>query len=250
MIMAHGQQNWSFISQRPTRLIFAAKLDETQGGSGKLPGLYSEVLPIYLPSALASEVQIFRSLETISQNMSKGDGRDVAVMLISSHGATVDGDFYLLPNGVDASTPASIKASAISAEQLQKELSQLASHGFVLVLIDACRSGALTNTGLSLAPDADRLRLQMAHGGVFVLTSASGTEDSLEDPRWGHGAFTKILLDALAGDAVQGGHGVISVGELTAYLQKHLPELTHNVQNLGVNPDFQHVTMNIFLTGN
>jgi hypothetical protein len=90
----------------------------------------------------------------------------------------------------------------------------------------------------------------MLQSGVFVLTSSSGAEDSAEDPKWGHGAFTKVLLDALAGGAAAGGRGPIYVGELTAYLQKKLPELTNGSQHLGVNPDFQHVTTNIFVIGN
>jgi hypothetical protein len=130
---------------------FATKLDKTQGGEGKAGGLYADVLPTFLPSAIALKDQIFQSFENIKGNMSKGDGRDVAVIMFSSHGASIDGDFYLLPHGVDASTPASIKASAISDEQLHNELNKLAEHGFVLVLLDACRSGAITNSGVQLA---------------------------------------------------------------------------------------------------
>ncbi len=181
--------------------------------------------------------------------MSKGDGRDVAVVMFSGHGAKINSDFYLLPYGVDAATTASIEASAIPTEQLQHRIDRLAGHGFVLVLLDACRSGGETSSGVQLAPDADSLRNRLSHDGVVVLTSSLGTEDSAEDPKWGHGAFTKVLLDALAGGAASGGREPISVGELIAYLQKRLPEVTGGAQHLGVSLDFQHVTANIFISG-
>jgi hypothetical protein len=229
---------------------FATELDQTQGDQMTAGGgFYAEVLPIFLPSAIASKTEIFQSLDDVERNMSKGDGRDVAIVMFSGHGAKINDDFHLLPYGVDATTTASIEASAIPGDQLQNRIDKLAAHGFVLVLLDACRSGAMTAAGAQLAPDADGLRNRMARDGVVVLTSSSGTEDSKEDPKWGHGAFTKVLLGALAGGAASGGHGLISVGELIAYLQKHLPEVTKGAPHLGVSPDFQHVTTNLFIAG-
>ena len=66
-----------------------------------------------------------------------------------------------------------------------------------------------------------------------VLASCIGSH---EDEKWGHGAFTKALLDALsASDDVDTNHdGVISMSELTAYIQRHLTELTGgDQQSLG-----------------
>jgi hypothetical protein len=68
------------------------------------------------------------------RNMAKGSGQDLAVVLFSGHGTMIDGSFYLLPYGVDARTPARLKASAIPASEFQAEVRQLAEHGRVLVL--------------------------------------------------------------------------------------------------------------------
>jgi hypothetical protein len=57
---------------------------------------------------------------------------------------------------------------------------------------------------------------------------------SYEDEKWGHGAYTKVLLDALsAADIDTDKNGVISMGELTDYIDKHLDELTTHKQQLG-----------------
>jgi uncharacterized caspase-like protein len=75
-------------------------------------------------------------------NMAKDEpGQDLAVILFSGHGAMIDDRFYLLPYGVDARTPADLKASAISANDFHDEVAELAKPGRVLVLLDACHSG-------------------------------------------------------------------------------------------------------------
>jgi uncharacterized caspase-like protein len=88
----------------------------------------------------------------------------------------------------------------------------------------------------------------MNASNVTVLTSSSGDKVSHEDEKWGHGAFTKALLDALsASDEVDTNHdGVISMSELTAYIQKHLTELTGGDQQLGLDQRFQG---DIFVAG-
>jgi outer membrane protein assembly factor BamB len=107
------------------RLKFAAKdandvanaLLATQGSEfNKKGGLYADVKPQYLHDGEADRAAIFRALASMKANMAKDEaGQDLAVILFSGHGAMIDDSFYVLPYGVDASTPASLKASAISA---------------------------------------------------------------------------------------------------------------------------------------
>ena len=106
-----------------------------------------------------------------------------------------DGEFYLLPHGVDVNDPVTIKDTALSATDLRREIDGLAQHGRVLVLLDACRSGGAMASGQALAVDANRWRAALVGPNVTVLTSSSAAELSREDPRWGNGAFTKIVLE-------------------------------------------------------
>ncbi len=159
-----------------------------------------QVKPQRLLDSEASKSGIIDALQTMRDGMSKGAGNDLAVVYFSGHGAMVDDKLYLLPADVDASRPARIKATALSIDDLRDELLELAKHGRVLVLLDACHSGATSMDGVKLAMDSTRLRSGLAAGNVTVLTSSSGDEVSYEDKRWQHGAFTKVLLDAF-GDA-------------------------------------------------
>jgi uncharacterized caspase-like protein len=90
-----------------------------------------------------------------------------------------------------------------------------------------------------LASNADLLRLTMSASNVTVLTSSTSHETSGEDEKWNHGAFTKVLLDALGKDADEDHDGLISMSELTHYLATHVPTLTAYSQHPGVEVRFE-----------
>jgi hypothetical protein len=74
-------------------------------------------------------------------------------------------------NGVDARTPADLKAPAISADEFHHKVAELAKYGRVPVLLDACHSGGVTGDGSALTSNADLLRSIIAASNVTVLTS-------------------------------------------------------------------------------
>ncbi len=89
-------------------------------------------------------------------------------------------------------------------------------------------------------PSASLLSSAVAAGNVTVLTSSKADKLSREDEAWRHGAFTKVLLDALSDDdADTDRNGVISMSDLTAYMEKRLDLLTGGDQQLGVVQSFQ-----------
>jgi uncharacterized caspase-like protein len=199
-------------------------------------GLYAEVMPTFLQDDTADRAGIFEALEATERNMARGTGQDLAIVMFSGHGTMIDGQFYLVPHGADTRTPARLKASVIPATEFQSEILKLAAHGRVLVLMDACRSAGLIG-GAPAAIEA----LKLAASNVTVLTSSMADKLSREDEKWQHGAFTKVLLDALgSADDIDTDHnGVISMAELTAYVAKHLDELTGGDQQLGLEQRFQ-----------
>jgi WD40 repeat protein len=218
----------------------ASALVNTQEG-----GLYAAVKLSLLHDSTANKTGIFEALAAMERNMGSGAGQDLAVVMFSGHGTMIDGQFYLVPYGADNSTQARLKVSAIPAAEFQSEITKLAQHGRVLVLLDACRSAGL----IGALPAAEVLKSALAASNVTVLTSSKADKLSREDEKWGHGAFTKVLLDALSGssdDIDIDRNGVISMTELTAYVAKHLSELTGGDQQLGLDQRFQG---DIFVAG-
>ena len=238
------------------RLNFADKdaedvantLNNTQGGkSNKLGGLYADIIPTWLPNDQATKESIFSALDAMQRRMAANpSGQDLAVVMFSGHGAMIDGRFYLLPYGVNARSAAAIKATAIPANDFQLEIKKLAEHGRVLVLLDACHSGAVAGDGTGFAPNADLLRAAMAGGNISVLTSSSAAEFSRENVDWKNGAFTKVLIEALGKAADENNDGMISMSELTVYISNRLPRLTDGNQHPGIEQRFQS---NLFAAG-
>jgi uncharacterized caspase-like protein len=202
--------------------------------------LYAAIKPQYLPNGQANKAAIIDALGTMRQTLAASpQGRDLAVVLFSGHGAIIDGRYYLLPHDTDARTPARIKSSALSVADLRAELMALAERARVLVLLDACHAGAVSADGTVLGADAKALRTALAATNITVLTSSDGTEVSREDPAWQNGAFTKALLKALGQEADTNHNGRIDVNELTSAVGDELARLTGQQQTLGMEVRFR-----------
>jgi uncharacterized caspase-like protein len=222
----------------------ASALAGTQGGRH---GLYAQVRPQVLQDAAASELAIRRALTAIERKMAaSSEGRDVAVVFFSGHGALLDDGFYLLPHGVDAGDPDSLATTAMPVSELRKRVHALAEHGRVLLLLDACRAGAATADGGALEADARLLRSRLAGANVSVLTSSSGSELSREYPELRNGAFTEALLDAFGRTADRNANGLLSLAEITDYVSTAVPRYSDGAQEPGVEMRF---TSELFAAG-
>jgi WD40 repeat protein len=194
-------------------------------------GLYSRVDAQALLDKDASRSGILRGLQTLRTEMERGGGNDLAVVHFSGHGALVDGTLYLLPYDTDARDAVGIKTTALSVDALKGELMEIAKHGRVLVLLDACHSGATSLDRSSQAVDAAALRQVLAAANITVLTSSGGREPSLEDEAWQHGAFTRALLDALNDPSADADRvGLINANALAHYVARHVASLTGGKQ--------------------
>jgi uncharacterized caspase-like protein len=207
-------------------------------------GLYAQVMPTPLLDDMASRVGILKAFDDTKRIIT---GQDLAVVMFSGHGTMIDDQFYLVPYGADTGSSVGLKASAISAADLRKEILELAQHGRVLVLLDACFSAGLISGPSNAPPTADMLKLALAANNMTVLTSSTADQVSKEDEKWGHGAFTKVFLDALSADDIDADrNGVISMSELVDYIGKNLDRLTNGNQQLGIDQRFQS---DIFVAG-
>ena len=138
----------------------ASALFATQGSEfNKLGGLYAEVLTQYLHDSDADRAGIISALGSMKTNMAKDEpGQDLAVILFSGHGAIIDDRFYLFPMASTQERQLKSRHRRLSANDFHDEVVELAKYGRVLVLLDACHSGAATGDGSTLTSNADLLR--------------------------------------------------------------------------------------------
>jgi WD40 repeat protein len=197
--------------------------------------LYADVRPQVLLNEDATRRDILAALSFMQDDMKKGQGVDLAVVHFSGHGALVRGKLYLLPHDVDARDPVGIEANGLAAETLRDRLAILAEHGRVLVLLDACHSGAATIARDVTHVDSTQLRVGLAAANVTVITSSSDTEPSHENAVWEHGAFTKVLMEALSDPAADTDrNGLINPTGLAHYLAVRVRSLTGGNQTPGI----------------
>lgn len=105
-----------------------------------------------------------------------------------------------------------------------------------LALVDTCHAGALVPERRSGA-----LR-EFQENMILVLSASADDEASQESDAWGHGAFTKVLLEALEGaadtrGAVGEGDGIVSMDEVIEHVLVGVPALT------AAGPSTQHATV-------
>ena len=157
--------------------------------------------------------------------------KDMILVFYSSHGALDHkGNLYLLTRDFD---PHNLFATALNIRDLTEGMNGTPCKK--LIFLDACHSG---QSGMNLLASIKALNLNEAVGeivskepGLTVMTSSSGNEFSYENPRWGHGAFTKAILEGLRGEADFNKNRVISLLELNLYVTERVKELTRGRQH-------------------
>jgi WD40 repeat protein len=216
----------------------ATALLESQKGSPDKASLYADVSVTYLPNDKASKTAIEDALDAIEQSMATSEpGQDVAVILVSSHGEMIDGQFYLVPYDFVANgSKNAATSSAVSASEFAKKVQALAKYGKLLLLLDACHSGAVGAQGWATDPDAKVLQDAVDLENVTVLTSSKKNELSEELPDWRHGALAQAFLDALVGAADS--QGIVRLSALTDAMENEVQSLTNGRQHLGMHINF------------
>lgn len=100
-----------------------------------------------------------------------------------------------------------------------RTLVQSSSAAMRLLIVDACRSGAITRVkGAHAAPTFD-IQLEQSGGaeGMAILTSSAAGESSQESDRLRGSFFTHHLMNALRGAADRNGDGRITLSEAYGY---------------------------------
>ncbi len=202
----------------PDALAILKRLD--QGSSGA----FNKVVGYQLTDESATRSGIISALGALQQLSAD----DVLVVYVAGHGEIVGDEWYLLPQDVTF-TPEGIKSGGISASMLRDLLAK-ARPQRVLVLIDSCKSGGGVDT---LATSLDRrvLRSVGRETGVAMLAGARRDQSAAEFPKLGHGAFTFVVLEGLAGKADTTKAGKITASGLISYSTSALPSLTKSLAN-------------------
>jgi WD40 repeat protein len=152
--------------------------------------------------------------------------KDVSVLFLAGHGTRDDkGRFHFIPVDVKQDD---MEGSCVSGELLKKTLANMP--GRVIVLLDACHSGAASRKNKGLTDDLVR-DLVSEDTGVVVMCSSQGAEFSLESKTVEHGFFTLGLVEALTGRADFNSDRYIYLHELDYYAYHRVRQLSDGAQH-------------------
>jgi hypothetical protein len=165
--------------------------------------------------------------------------QDTVVIYIAGHGAPDPHDprnLYLLTAD---SNPEDMGGTAFPMWQMQDVYERVLKAKRVITVADTCHSYGFSG---ARADDSGQngsnlinqyLERYAAKADRAVITASDISESSFEDVQWGngHGVFTYFLLKGLKGEADKNHDGVVTAGELFAYLEKVVPEATNGKQN-------------------
>ncbi|MBL8707239.1 MAG: caspase family protein [Rhodospirillales bacterium] len=204
-------------------LDFAAKdaCDLARSLSGQQDGLYRQVELRMIQNEAANREAILDGLDWIVKETT---ARDVAMVFLAGHGVNdAAGEYFFLPHDANLDR---LARSALPQSDIRRSLLQVS--GKALFFFDTCHSGQIMAGRRAVPPDVGRFAaaLSAADNSVIVFSAATGRQFAIEDARWGNGAFTKALLEGIAGRADYQKDDVITLNELELYVSERVKELT------------------------
>lgn len=187
-------------------------------------GLYENICVYSLKDAEVTKEGLEQKFKELSSLVTADD---VFVFFVSGHGTAYDdGDYYFIPVNFRYTNKTDIPLKAISKSDLTKNLS-LIKAGKTLMMLDTCNSGAFfadsNKRGMGDKGIFERLSKATGHA---ILAAASDSQSAMEGYN-GHGVFTYVLLDGLAGNADSDGDGFVTLTELSSYVENQVPELSY-----------------------
>jgi len=198
----------------------ARSITEALGAQGGPDRLYARCYPTVLTDAEATAANIKAALWDL-QN--RATSKDTVVFFVSGHGLKDPaGHYYLATHETDITRLAD---TALPWEDFRNAVWRLQAKQ-ILMLIDTCHAeSALGQQAASTEVLAEDLA---ERAGVMVLAGSTGDEASFEGEQWGHGAFTRALLDLLEG---KGPAATVTLDVLSRYVPERVAELTDDQQH-------------------
>lgn len=178
-----------------------------------------------------SEVSRESILDAMSNFLAQAEPRDVVVLFLAGHGIQdrATGSYYFLPHAAHGENYVSAGLRMTDLDEMLRLVRRSARS--VVVMLDTCHAGALRSAAPHLEALEDPAARLNTGEGFFLLAASKPGEESEEQARLGHGAFTYALLEGLGGSADSDRDGAITVTELFGYVARRVAELTQDRQH-------------------
>jgi WD40 repeat protein len=150
---------------------------------------------------------------------------DLFVFYVASHGTTDDGEYFLITSNVGSVSTEHLKTDAISKQELTALIASVPATK-KLMIIDTCYAGALGNA-LAMTRGLDEqtaMKILSRSVGTTVLAASTSTQEAVEGYQ-GHGLFSYVVAEGLAGKGDVDKNGFVSTLGLAHYVDAKVPDL-------------------------
>jgi len=184
--------------------------------------IYKDVIVKELLNKDATTDNILDALDWIEKEVTQ---RDVAIIFIAGHGENDNkGNYYFLTHDSDVNR---LRRTALKWLEIKDTVDNLPSK--ILLLVDTCHSGNVTGRKRDIT-GAIKSIVESGAGAV-VMSATTGRGYSYERDEWGHGAFTKALIEGLKdAKADYSRDNSVSIKEIDLYITNRVKELTDGKQ--------------------
>lgn len=146
---------------------------------------------------------------------------DLVLIYVSSHGSPskvdLHGANYLVAHNTDKN---SLYATGVNMQDLVKMIKDRVHSDRIVLMMDACHSGAANTAGKGLFRIGNYSADELAQGsGQLVICSSEPTQTSWESKRYPNGVFTHYLLEGLRKNG-----GMNKLGEAFKHMQEKVQE--------------------------
>jgi WD40 repeat protein len=215
----HPEYNLGLAAKDATGLAAAWKALEGHG--------FAKVETRVLTDAAATREAILDGFDWLSA-VPAADDDDLMILFLAGHGVNEANQYYFLPYDAD---PVRRNRTFLSESQLYGVLRALPRR--VVLFLDTCRAGSFatgqSDSELKARVDPTGFVNSMASNArVLVFSATASRQLSQESPDWGHGAFTKALIDALT--AANREQRKLTTTDLERYLYDTVSAMTGQAQ--------------------
>jgi uncharacterized caspase-like protein len=157
--------------------------------------------------------------------------RDVFLFYVATHGTVENADlanaeFFLIPSNMKEVSDEGIRREALSQREVRQMIASIPATR-KLLLLDTCHSGAMGDAMMLTTralEESGAVTVLSGAVGSTVLSASTSDQEALEGQD-GHGLFTWVLLQGLAGSADARKNGAVKTFDLAAYVDDEVPKV-------------------------
>ncbi len=186
--------------------------------------IYKKVVVKELLNQEATTDNILDGLDWIDKEVTQ---RDLAIIFMAGHGENDEkSNYYFISHDTNVQK---LRRTALKWLEIEDTIKNLPSK--VILLADTCHSGNITGSRRRGNITGAIKSIVEAGTGAIVMMATTGNGYSYEKDEWGHGAFTKSLLEGLKeSKADVDADGIITIKEIDLYMTQRVKVLTNGKQ--------------------